>query len=153
MQQTNPKKHPWVGRALGALGVALLAAVPALGLTVLKPARAAARQPGADAAVSNNPLTFDAPAATLRRYEAARPEDVRAQMAGEAPARADTVELADWQYTQFFHRHGSAGGRANNLLLLLILQELQQIQQQQLLVEQLLLQILQRLPTPQSPNH
>lgn len=83
--------------ALGAVGVLLLAAVPALALTALGPDFFPTGQAADDgvAGVSNGPLTFDAPAVTLRK--------VRPQEAGDVrPNRADeyAVVLPEWSFTK-----------------------------------------------------
>ncbi len=84
--------------ALGALGVALLTAVPALGLTILGPDFFPTGQAteGRMAPVSNGPLTFDAPVVTLRKVH---PTAVRDTRPGAAGADDAAVVLADWKFT------------------------------------------------------
>jgi len=64
-------------RGVGAVGVILLASVPALGFTMLtpglfssRPAAEKASPPDPEVAVSYNPLTFDAPTTTLQSMKA-----------------------------------------------------------------------------------
>jgi len=70
----------WLMRGVGAVGVILLATVPALGLTMLSPGLFPTRRasekvssPETDDAVSYNPLTFDAPTTTLQSMIASEP--------------------------------------------------------------------------------
>ncbi len=98
----NPaKKFP--GRCtkavLGALGVVLLAAVPALGLTALGPNFLPNGQAADEGvvAVSNGPLTFDAPLVELRKTQPSESRD--GQPAGAEDA---SVVLADWKFTGTF---------------------------------------------------
>ena len=154
-------RTPWIRRAFEALAVLLVAAVPALGLTTLAPetfsgSRATDKEGATpNLSVSSDPLTFDAPTATLRKVRPGEVEENR-----RAPDKQTEV-LPEWKYTQFFfHRHISEGGEGFgfNPFLPLILQELQTIaqelaaiNQQLLVIEEILLQILERLPPPQTP--
>ena len=89
-------KRPWTNKALAALAVILLAAVPALGLTTLGPEFFPSAPALADnlqtAGVSNGPLTFDAPTVTLQKSRAA---DVQAASGGE-----DCLLFTDWRFTK-----------------------------------------------------
>jgi hypothetical protein len=84
--------------ALGAIGVVLLAAVPALGLTALGTDFFPAGQADEGPAVSNGPLTFDAPTVTLRKV---RPQEVLGDRSAAEPDDAAVV-LADWKFTAGF---------------------------------------------------
>jgi hypothetical protein len=82
--------------ALGGVGVVLLVAVPALGLTALGPDFFPGGQgAGEGPAVSNGPLTFDAPAVTLRKVRP--PAAPGGRPAGEPDDAA--VILDDWKFT------------------------------------------------------
>jgi hypothetical protein len=87
---TDAGKRSWAKYAVGALALTLVAGVPALGLTTLGADLFAG--PSADATpvaeVSNSPLTFDAPTATLQRV---KPET---QTAAE-----DAMVLKDFRFT------------------------------------------------------
>jgi len=70
----------WLMRGVGAVGVILLAAVPALGLTMLSPGlfptRPAAEKVSPtdpEVVVTYGPLTFDAPTTTLQSVKASEP--------------------------------------------------------------------------------
>jgi hypothetical protein len=85
--------------------VLALVAVPAFGLTRLGPDLVSAWKAEGDAgqtapadALARGPLTFDAPASTLMRY------DAKAKDAGPTPARSDLAQevslvLDDWKFT------------------------------------------------------
>jgi len=86
--------------ALGAFGVVLLAAVPALGLTTLGSdffPTGQASEESAGAQVSNGPFTFDAPLVSMRRVHPSEARDARAALAGRDEA---AVVLEDWRFTQ-----------------------------------------------------
>jgi len=95
-------------RALGAVVIALLLAVPALGLTTLGPtfltAWEGARESSPstpDGGVSANPLTFDAPTTTMLRLRPAGRESAQsAPEAGAVAGREDVILFKDWKFTQ-----------------------------------------------------
>jgi hypothetical protein len=146
----------WIVRGLGAVGMVLLASVPALGLTVLSPGLFSAPPSGAEAsptapevAVSWTPLAFDAPTTTLERMKAAEP-GTRARVSDGATAKAEEIVLSDWRFTQYYHRHdgfdfGGFGGFGTSTgvssLDAFFLQEILLLQQEILLLENLVLQI------------
>src|SRR5437016_6228314 len=102
LNTTESSNKPWARRALGAFTIVLLGAVPVLGLMVLSPGLFAASQAGkgkADAGVSANPFTFDAPTATLQRQKPEVDEQpTTSAKKGETGHEKDLV-LADWEYT------------------------------------------------------
>jgi len=81
----------WLMRGFGAVGVVLLASVPALGLTMLtpglfisRPAAEKASPSDPEVAVSYAPLTFDAPTTTLQSMKASEPGSRPQSSAGRA---------------------------------------------------------------------
>jgi hypothetical protein len=80
---------------LGGIGVVLLAAVPALALSALGPDFFPGGQADEGPAVSSGPLTFDAPAVTLRKV---RPHEAPGGRPASEPDDAAVV-LADWKFT------------------------------------------------------
>jgi len=106
-KKTALGKSPWTRRASGAVAIALLVAVPALGLTTLGPNVRAAWDVAKDGlsaapagAVSANPLTFDAPATTsLRLRPAGGAGNEPTPQAGVVAAREDAIVLKDWHFT------------------------------------------------------
>jgi hypothetical protein len=82
--------------ALGGVGAVLLAAVPALGLSALGPGFFPGSQSADEGpAVSIAPLTFDAPAVTLRKV---RPPAVPGGRPAGEPDDAAVI-LDDWKFT------------------------------------------------------
>jgi hypothetical protein len=127
-----------ISRCLGAIGMVLLAAVPVLGLTVLRPGMFSAwPAPSKDTPVAGSwgPFTFDAPTTTRERMKMVRLEvDPRDSGKGDVPP--EEVILSDWRFTQY-HRHRQIAPSQPSAEALL-LAELQYI-------ESLLLQLLAQL--------
>jgi hypothetical protein len=93
LTDTDRIKGRWTQRALAAVAVVLLTAVPALALTTLGPDYLPWGPDGEDgvktAGISDGPFTFDAPAVALQK---ARP--------AAAPAEKVALLLKDWRFTQ-----------------------------------------------------
>jgi hypothetical protein len=94
----------WVGGVASALAVLVLAAVPALGITrlggeALSSWGAKEGSPGAISLAaglsSPGPLTFEAPAATVRALK----EEGQRSLARANPAQERVTDLKDWTYT------------------------------------------------------
>jgi len=135
LNTTESSNKPWTKRALGALTIVLLGAVPVLGLTVLSPGLFAASQAGkgkTDAGVSANPFTFNAPTVSLQRQKSEAEERPPASAEKGKASRENAFVLTDWEYTwcfQFFHRHRGVQKSFQNsdfqLLLFILLFEIQ----------------------------
>jgi hypothetical protein len=99
----NNQGKPWMRRALTAVAALVITTVPALGFTTLVPGilspEVASGDANAetDAAISNGPLTFDAP--TVMLYRSKEPDQ---PVQENAQANADVKVLSDWKYTQSF---------------------------------------------------
>jgi Wiskott-Aldrich syndrome protein len=90
---TNPGKQRWPKLLAGVLTASLLAAVPALGFTRLGPDLKSLLQSGFG---SEDPLTFDAPTATVVKYDTLL-ADARANQRYQAAV--DAAVLENWQAT------------------------------------------------------
>jgi hypothetical protein len=163
-QLKNMASRGWVSRSLGVVAGLLLAAVPALALTLIGPAVSTTAETGSQGPAvdststpPSNLLAFDAPTTTLRRAKAAEAGfPGTASRAGEPTTAEDVLVLSDWRFTQAFHRHTGTPFTVTFTpdAFFLLLQELILLEQEILILEQILLNIVShRHHNNPSPHH